>query len=448
MSALSPLSKIDEMSPDTVMSSMDLFAPIDTNTSLLDGGYIAIPPVRVTETDSQEFHVPGTSQYVDLLNSYITFTGKVVKADGSNIGAANALTIMPEDGFGDLMWRAVELSLSNVTVEFNKYYSLLSAIKTIFGKSLDAKRGSLTATGWFEDEIRGKNLADFPAGAAGDAALLKRKSFIAGSREFEIIHRPRLALFEQGRFLQPNVSFNLKLHREEAKKALRKVANDDGEYKILVTGCTFWVRKVTAHPGIHAAHVDLLANSRLAKYPMNKTRMAMHVIPPNISSKTITLISDGQIPKVITIALVPHTAQEGSYTEGPHVFLHYRLQYFELLINGQTAGHTRRVATNYELKQYVRAYTTTMSSVGQMFGARSCGVSYENFAEGNTVYIFDMTTGLTGGIDAELIKNGTVTVELKFDVPLPHTVNLVYCGEFDEQLTVDLHGIPSQIGPA
>lgn len=229
------------------------------------------------------------------------------------------------------------------------------------------------------------------------------------------------------------------MRREESKKALRKTANNVNEYKIFVTGCTSRVCKVTAHPGVQAAHVNILGNSRLAEYPMNKVRVAMHIIPPNVSSKRVTLISDEEIPKIITLMLVRHEAYKGSYDMGPHIFPNYTLEYLELLINGQFAGHTRRIEMNYEDHYYAQAYTMTMCSLGRMFGDRSCAISYEDFAQGNAIYCFDIASGLTGKKDAELMRNGTVTVELTFATPLAHTVNIAYCGEFDEQMTVDLH---------
>ena len=82
-------SKLSGMSPDSALSSLDLFAVPATHTSVLRGTYSEVYPVDgLSKEGTLEFKVPGSHEmYMDLRNTYLEIAVRVLKADGSALDA-------------------------------------------------------------------------------------------------------------------------------------------------------------------------------------------------------------------------------------------------------------------------------------------------------------------------------------------------------------------------
>ena len=84
------VSRIHKDSLNSVNSSLDLLAPPHTETSVLKGDYIELPPVRESKNGVVEFKFPPSERYVDLSQSFITATARVTTAAGNNLSNTDA----------------------------------------------------------------------------------------------------------------------------------------------------------------------------------------------------------------------------------------------------------------------------------------------------------------------------------------------------------------------
>ena len=93
-------SKLHKDSNDSASSQLDLFATPFTQTSILNGDWVELGPIRDSTNGPLEFEIESTDdQYLDLQNTLITLQCKVLKSNGAALGEGNGLTIMPSTYF-------------------------------------------------------------------------------------------------------------------------------------------------------------------------------------------------------------------------------------------------------------------------------------------------------------------------------------------------------------
>ena len=116
------VSRIHKDSLNSVNSSLDLLAP-PTETSVLKGDYIELPPVRESKSGVVEFKFQPSERYVDLSQSFMTATVKVTTADGNNLSNTDtAVKVFPISYMLHTLFQAMLLSLNKKDVEFEGNY--------------------------------------------------------------------------------------------------------------------------------------------------------------------------------------------------------------------------------------------------------------------------------------------------------------------------------------
>ena len=112
--------RIHEKSQETVDSSLDLFSPPSTKTSILKGATIEVDPVSGVDGTVIDFHVKTNgSEYIDLRNTLLHVQCKVVlaTADGQIPDAENDLTVIPINNLMHSIFSSCEFGLNNQTLK-------------------------------------------------------------------------------------------------------------------------------------------------------------------------------------------------------------------------------------------------------------------------------------------------------------------------------------------
>ena len=117
------VSRIHKDFLNSVNSSLDLLAPPHTGTSVLKGDYIELPPVRESKNGVVEFKFPPSERYVDLSQSFMTVTARVVTGAGPNLSNTNAnVKVLPISYMLHSLFQTMLLSLNQKEVEFEGNY--------------------------------------------------------------------------------------------------------------------------------------------------------------------------------------------------------------------------------------------------------------------------------------------------------------------------------------
>lgn len=85
----------------------------------------------------------------------------------------------------------------------------------------------------------------------------------------------------------------------------------------------------------------------------------------------------------------------------------------------------------------MRAYLNLFANTGKLFHDEGNNITLDAFAEGYTLFCFDLTPNLTDDQQLGLVRKGDLRLEMHFAKPLPETINIVCYAEFDNIIEVD-----------
>ena len=86
---------------------------------------------------------------------------------------------------------------------------------------------------------------------------------------------------------------------------------------------------------------------------------------------------------------------------------------------------------------YISAFQTLYAGTHKMFENQGNGITREEYANGYTLFVFDLTPDLCLGDHAQPIKNGNVSIECQFGTALETAINIVVLGEFQSLIEID-----------
>ena len=126
---------------ECVKSELDLFSVPPTQTSVENGNWIEYHPLTTVDDGSPiEFDVSGNGEdYIDLANTMIYIQAKIIKQDGTNLGANDS--VGPANLFLHSLFSQVDISLNGtqMTASTNTY-PYRAMLETILSYGEDAKK--------------------------------------------------------------------------------------------------------------------------------------------------------------------------------------------------------------------------------------------------------------------------------------------------------------------
>ncbi|KAK4885780.1 hypothetical protein RN001_002051 [Aquatica leii] len=211
-------------------------------------------------------------------------------------------------------------------------------------------------------------------------------------------------------------------------------------YKVKILEASLLVRRMRINPTILIAHTKAL-ESTSAKYPITKADVKVLTIPSGIQRKSLDNVFLGQLPKRCIIGFVSNKAFNGDYATNPFNFHHYKINYLSLYIDGQQIPSKPLQPDFTKSGLYVRAYHTLYSGTGIHFLNEGNDISREDYPKGYCLMAFDLTPDLSANANTHwnLVKNGSLRIEVGFEDALSETINCLVYAEFDNVIEIDKH---------
>jgi len=206
-------------------------------------------------------------------------------------------------------------------------------------------------------------------------------------------------------------------------------------FKVKIHECKLIVRKVKLTPSVYLAHAKALEVGN-AKYPINRAVCKSYTIPTGLLNHSQENLFTGQMPTRLIVALVDNTAYNGAYAENPFNFKHFSLSQMKIYIDGQQQ-HIRPIETNYERGQFLNAYLTLFSGSGKLFRDEGLDIDRSDYPHGYAIYAFDLTPDESEDGHFNLVREGSLRLDLKFAVALPNTINVLVYSESENVLQID-----------
>lgn len=416
-------------------SEIDLFTVPPLNTSMERGGYVNYLPVSsITEQGPLEFNINGSNEeYIDLGRTYLYLKVQVTTNDGANLEAD--AKVGPVNLFFHSLFSQVNVHLRDALVSPSvNTYPYKAYLETLLSYGEDAKNTQLTSELWCADQGNFNNHDPYQgADDLKNIGLARRATYIAGSKNLEMMGRIHSDIFQQDRYLLNGVDLHVKLIRSPTTFHLMAGAN---QFITKIKEAALYVRKVKLNPTISLAHSKMLDQGKFAKYPVRRGVVTSFTISQNSLSFNKENVVSGQLPRRIVVGFVRNAAFNGNVKLNPFNFEHFDLNYLSFNVGSQTFP-SQPLKPNFAENQHLQAYMTLFEGTGMLNADKGHGITRDQFPSGFALYVFDLTADMCQGSHIDPIKHGNLRMEVHFAKALPATVNAVIYSEYDNLIQID-----------
>ena len=346
------MSYVHEKSKQCGKTETDLFTIPPTQASLEKGRWIDYHPLSSVENDDGPitFLAAGTEDYVDLSKTILFVEGKVVKADGTNLGGNEQSNVAPVNNFLHSLFKQVDVYLNGkqVTPAMGTY-AYRAYLETLLNYDVSAKGSQLTSAMYYKDTAgEMESTGSLPVeetlsgnkkvmtAASGNQGFAKRHQFIQDGKKFTLSGPVFVDAFMGSRLLLNMVDLKLILNRSSDQFCLMD-KNGSGSIlnaKVKLTDVILKVRKVRVSPTVSMGH-ELALKKMAAIYPIRRVECKTFVMPANIPSVRKDNIFTGNIPKTFVFGLTDAKGFSGDYGNNPYNFQNYNVTTVTLTVNGE-----------------------------------------------------------------------------------------------------------------
>ena len=428
---------IHKQSCECTKSELDLFSIPATQTSIVKGNWIQYHPLtNIIENGPIEFNIEGTmNNYIDLSNSMLHVRAQIMDSQGQPLN--NDSPVGPINLFLQSLFSEVDVTLNDRLISnSSNLYPFRAFFESVLSYGDSAKNSHLTEGLFYKDTAGCMDTANPLAEDNTNEGLKKRFEYTKGSRLIDLMGPIHADLFFQERLLLNGVSLKLKLHRSKNSFCLM-TSNPNGAYKVVIQDASLYVRRVKVSPTVVLAHAKTLEHAT-AKYPLQRVQMKTFSIPQGNQSFTRENLFLGPAPKRIVLGFVDNSAYNGDYGQNPFNFKHNNLNFLALHIDGeQLPWKPLKPKFSGTDSSYMIAYQTLFSGTNNLFKDKGNDISRSDYADGYTLFAFDLSPDLSCGDHLNLIHNGNVRLEIQFAQPLDKTINVILFAEHESLLEVD-----------
>lgn len=431
------MSFLHDSSCECVKSELDLFSVPPTQVSVESAIVQEFQPLAaLTHLLPVEFCVLGSGQeYIDLANMQLYVRAKITRANGTNIDDTDI--VAPVNLTLHSLFSEVDLKLNDTTVTSNNNtYAYRAYLETLLSYGLDAKDSQLTCSLYYKDSSRHMDVAEVAGAGATNEGLVTRYGYFQGSRICDMMGRLHLDLCFQERLVPSDVGLRLRLVRNKDAFCLM-AAGQAPAYRLQITDCKLYVRKVRLSPSVYVAHGKALEISN-AKFPIERIVCKTFTVPMGNLDFSQENIFSGQLPTRLVVAMCDNDAFNGSYAKNPFNFKHYTLSQLKLYLDGQPQSIIP-LDTDFANGQYLRAYLSLFESTGKLGKDEGIDITRSDYGHGYTIFGWDLTPDASERDHVNLIREGTVRLDAKFATPLPNCINVLVYAEFDSIVEIDRH---------
>ncbi|XP_064597963.1 uncharacterized protein F54H12.2-like [Liolophura sinensis] len=372
----------------SVSSEFDLWTLPPTDTSVREGRWDAYSPIAsLSDVGPVEFVITNADAdtYLDLANTMLYVKAKILNGDGTAVAADKK--VAPTNLWIQSMWRQVDVSLNDklITPSTNMY-PYRAYLETLLSYGKEAKKSQLSAALWYAD-TPGK----FDTMSDTNDGFADRLECTAESRSVDMLGRLHCDMFLQHLHLLNNVTVRIRLTPAKDSFALMSDEAAPG-YKTRLEEVLIFVRKVKITSGVQLGHLKALAKAP-AKYPIRRVLTKYFSVP-----RGHTLINEqnlflGSLPTRLVVGCVSNKAFDGDYTKNPFRFRHYYTNFVALYVGGRQIP-TKPLTPDFENENFIRTYMNLFTHTGKAFHDEGNNIKRTTFAEGHTLFCFDLTPSL------------------------------------------------------
>lgn len=426
---------INSLSSPVIRGEADLFNIPPTDTTVESSFFAEYKPiVNIQDSDAKiEFRLSGSStQYIDLYDSFLYLTVKVVTHEGGNL-LADA-EVSTANNFMHSLFSQVDVYINNQLISSsNNCYAYKSYIENLFsfGKEYIESQGQCLM--FYKDSAGGVL-------GSTNHGYVKRKNRIAGSKAVELIGKLRFDLSSQDRYILNDTNVTISLTKNSDRFSLLYSQPSDPKDsispKVRFIDASFFVRKQVLYPSIAISHQKLLQSGLSAQYPYSATDIKQFTIATGNQSFIEENVFLGQVPSRVIIGLVSNAAFAGEYKMNPYMFQHFNLNYISVTVNNMPIP-IKGMNLDFPKGLYHLPYYLLLNSLGLTKENSGIILTPEEYANGNVFFSYDLNQVASNESALILENSGSVRIELKFANSLSEAVTCLVYSESQAILEID-----------
>ena len=378
-----------------------------------------------------EIAVPGQgNEYTDLRRSRLYVKCKIVKSDGSPLASDEKTGII--NITLQSMWSQIDTYMNGKLVSLNtSYYPWKSYLKLLLSNGNDIAQSQLQSQLFYLDD----SVVDDPDPAAGsNGGLAQRYQFTQDSNIFDLEGPLYEDIFSLDKYLVNGVDIHLKLFRNRSSFTL--VSKEAApSYKLELLDVVFKACKIKVDSGVLINHGEILKDTT-AKYPLSRTEVKMNTVPSGSGTLVWQNIWSNNLPTKAFFAFVRQSAVNGDYTKNPFSFLNIAEE-IGLYVNGESIPARPMkmdVGTN---KNYVTPFVNLFEVAEKWNKDAGLQIKRDMFDQGYAIYVFSLAPSDLGEEYINLVRQGSVRLEVKFAANTTETLNCLAYAEFPALIEVD-----------
>ena len=274
---------------------------------------------------------------------------------------------------------------------------------------------------------------------ANNTGWVARRADCAKSDTHCVVLRPHIDLISQCKLLPSHCQ--LKFIFERSSAAFYMLQEAGANFFINITKAEIRVRQVLVRDEVVETHNQMVMDPkyRAFNYPITRTRVTKHTLDGGSLEYSWTQPDTTQLPSRVIISLVKETAASGTKTENPFNFKNYGVTEVEVKFSDQKF----EVKTDFTSGNVQRAYYQLFKDTGILACGLDCDITLEEFKDGYTLFAFDLTPDRTPEDPRiNLLRQGKLTISLRFKTATPHSVAAIICSFFDNNIELNADRLP------
>jgi hypothetical protein len=421
-------------------SSLNLFDLPPSNIGILSSEYLQVfPQASITDTTSPIiFNYSGTGiHYLDLSSSFIHIEAQVLKHDGKNLTSSDDVTIVED--IASAIFSSSELLINAFPVfRSTNLFQYACHLRNLLGYGEPQKSTELSASLWYPDE----KPDTFNSTNKG---FVTRKKLTDLSKKFDLVRKVQISLFECHRPLPPETDFQLTFRRgaspfclvgskpsTSTESTTKTTDSDVFPYKLQISKCSLFIRKMILHENIVKKHQALLSSGKKFIYPCKHIDIKAFAIPSSTTEYISEIIYSTTIPQFLAVALVTTAAYHGDIKYNPYKFSAHNLASVSCLIDNDSSSY-RSISFGPSGDLYVLGYYSLFQSLSNPTSGN--GIKREDYVNKHIVLFELLPSKLPNVLNIQ--KKGQIKVDLKFHSATTEPLMALIVTQFDTIVEIE-----------
>lgn len=416
---------IDEKTAGACHSGLNVFSVPPTNISVVKSQIKEVLPLNTIDELPYEFRVFSDHLWIDLSQTTLHLDLSIEKKENDIwVKSLDTDSVCFIQSIAQSFVRQIRMHINGTEVfDSSDMYPYLCYVRNELTYSRAVKKSILAITGYNLEEKQDDDT---------DSGFITRMQQNNGTKQ-EYIAKLDFDLARQNLFLLNNCDILFTIYKSDDKFLLLK--QDNNTYRVKVHNIRLNIKTVEVNSSLNVGVFNMLESSS-AKYAMRKMEIRTVSVPTQQQEFTYNCFNS-VIPRRMIIGFVASSAFNGNDKLSPFNFKPYNVRNIQISAGGQVYPF---IPQDYKFtipSKYYSGYLDLHRYCSSLENNTTNGITLEQFLNGWAFFVIPLSPILDDCPGFELVRNGTTTVRVQFNNPLPESINVIMMGEFDHLLTID-----------